>query len=289
MNSLTLIWALLSLLFSPAVPGGVGSVTLLEGSLRVLRSTNVFLGLEGMQLKQGDILETSDKGFAQLEFAHGAIVAVGPSTRLYIFRQSQGGTSDGEPGGAELVLLTGWLKGEVNGGGSYRYVSPMLGVTTTSGTVVLHGDETGCDVFVESGSASIGEVSSSGTTRPAVTAKAGQFLSRRGGKGVQNLSRPAPSFVESMPVPFKDTLPSRLTHVAGKAAEPKAQHQVSYAEIQAWLMIPSAWRRGFVERFEPRLQDPEFRKQLELHVDRYPEWEPVLHPEKTSQSPQARN
>jgi hypothetical protein len=43
--------------------------------------------------------------------------------------------------------------------------------------------------------------------------------------------------------------------------------------------MPSAWRKGFVNRFEPRLKDPEFRKQLENHVAEYPEWLPILHPD----------
>jgi hypothetical protein len=83
-----------------------------------------------------------------------------------------------------------------------------------------------------------------------------------------------------MPQAFRDTLPSRLARFAGKSVEPKADHQVTYAEIQSWLTMPSAWRRGFVDRFEPRLRDPEFRKQLELHVAEFPEWDPILHPEK---------
>jgi hypothetical protein len=83
-----------------------------------------------------------------------------------------------------------------------------------------------------------------------------------------------------MPRAFRDTLPSRLAHFAGKTVGPKTDHPVSYVEIQPWLTMPSAWRRGFVDRFEPRLQDPEFRKQLEAHVAAYPEWDGVLHPEK---------
>ena len=38
-----------------------------------------------------------------------------------------------------------------------------------------------------------------------------------------------------------------------------------------------------MDRFEPRLKDPEFRKQLEDHVSEYPEWEPILYPEQHPQ------
>jgi len=284
-----LIFALLSLL-PPPTGQGIGSLTLLEGSLRVIRGTTVFRGAEGIEVRQGDIIESSEGAFAQLEFASGTIVALGPSSRLYIFQHAAGGTSSEHTVAVDLVLLNGWFKGESSAGkGSYRYQSPMLAATTAGGTVVLHSNESGCDIFVESGSASIGEVSQSGNSRQTITVKAGQFVSRHKGTGVNSLPRPSPTFIDSMPRPFRDTLPSRLAHFAGKSVEPKPEHQVAYVEIQHWLTIPSAWRRGFAERFAPRLNDPDFRKQIELHVDEYPEWEPILHPERNSESPRARN
>ena len=99
----------------PAAVQGIGSVTLLEGSMRVVRGTSVLHGAEGMRLRQGDIIESSDGGFVQLEFVGGAVVALGPSSRLYISRHGVG-PSSGKAGsasiGADFVLLGGWLKGE---------------------------------------------------------------------------------------------------------------------------------------------------------------------------------
>lgn len=283
--------ALASLLLSPPLVGqGIGSVTLLEGSLRVIRGTSVFQGAEGMNVRAGDIFESSEGAFVQLEFANGAIVALGPASRLYIFQHATTEASSGQTVALDLVMLSGWLKSESGPGKhSYLYRSPMLVVTTTGGTVVLRSNQNACDVFVESGSASISEVSQGGNLRQITAAKVGQFVSRQKGASVINLPRPNPAFLEAMPRQFRDTLPSRLAHFAGKSIEPKQEHQVSYEEIQHWLTIPAAWRRGFAERFAPRLSDPDFRKQIELHVDAYPEWEPILHPKKNSESPQVRN
>jgi hypothetical protein len=283
MNPMGIALALL-LLPIPAAVQGIGSVTLLEGSVRVVRGTSVLPGAEGMYLRQGDILESSDKGLVQLEFVGGGVVALGPSSRLYIFRHGVG-PSSGKAGsasiGADFVLLGGWLKGESNSkGGAYRYQSRALAATTGNGTVVVHSYESGCDVFVESGVATISEVSSDGGLLQPAAAKAGQFFSRRAGKSTASFSRPSSAFIDAMPRAFRDTLPPRLAHFAGKSVEPKPDHQVSYVEIQPWLTMPSAWRRGFVDRFEPRLKDPDFRKQLEVHVTEYPEWDVILHPEK---------
>jgi hypothetical protein len=280
MNLLGMALVLSWLLPIPAAVQDVGSVTFLEGSLRIIRGTTMLQAAEGTRLRQGDMIESSEKGFAQLEFVGGAIVALGPLSRMYVFRHGVGGKAGSDATGTELVLLSGWLKGQSDShAGSYRYESPMLAATTGNGTVVFHSNESGCDIFVEAGSAAIGEVSPSGNVGKPTAGNTGQFFSRRQGKGLVNSSRPSAAFVEAMPPSFRDTLPSRLAHFAGKPIEPKAQHQVSYVEIQAWLIMPSAWRRGFVDRFEPRLKDPEFRKQLEIHAGEYPEWIPILHPE----------
>jgi len=270
---------ILALLLSPAPVKSAGSVTLLEGSLRVIRGAQLLQGVEGMSLKQGDILESGENGFAQLEFSGGGIVALGPSSRFYILRHSGERASQ-----TELVLLSGWLKGESTAGaGSYRYATPILAAGTSNGTVLIHNSEGTCDVFVESGSAAIAEVGADGSARTPGPAKASQFFTRKSGKAVTSQTRPAAAFLDAMPRPFRDTLPSRLAHFGGKSLEPKASHPVSYGEVQAWLTMPARWRTGFVQRFEPRLNDPEFRKQLEVHVAEHPEWDQVLHPESTSE------
>lgn len=273
--ALVLAW----LVPAPAGAQDVGTVTFLEGSLRMIRAATVFQGAEGVRLKQGDIVESSEQGFVQLEFIEGPIVVLGPSSRAYVFWHSAGGKSGSESAGGELVLLSGWLKA-LSGGhaGSYRFATPLLAATTRNGTVVFHSSESGCDIFIESGSAAIAEVSNGGNVGKPTTGNDGPFFSRRPGKTLAGSSRPSAAFLDAMPRAFRDDLPSRLARFTGKPPEPKAQHAVSYGEIQAWLTIPAEWRKGFVERFERRLEDPEFRRQLEAHAAEYPEWEPALHP-----------
>ena len=283
MNTLALMLALL-LLPAPAAAPSIGSVTFIEGPLRLIRGTSVLSAPEGIELRQGDILESSDRGIVQLEFVGGTVVALGPSSHAYVFRRSAkdaSGNAGSETSGTQLVLLNGWLKGESKpAGGSYRFHTPLLAATVSNGTVLIHSFDGGCDVFVESGSAVIAEVSPDGSSRRGAAAKAGQFFSRRAGKPLASAARPSQPFVDAMPPAFRDTLPSRLARFAGKSIEPKSDHQVTYPEIHLWLRMPAAWRGGFVDRFEPRLKDAEFRMQLELHLAEHPEWDPILHPEK---------
>lgn len=266
-----------------AGPVTSGTVTLAEGALRVIRGTTVLQGAEGMRLRQGDIIESSDPGFAQLEFPGGTIVALGSSSRLFLFSQRPDRALDkaGGPTTAALVLLSGWLKGEAGpNAGAYRYATPLLAATCKEGAVVIHGAQT-TEIFVESGSAAIVAVNPGGDLGRSTGAKGGQFFTRRAGKGVNMSPRPDPGFVDSMPRPFRDTLPSRLPRFAGRRpTEPQRGHEVTYLEIQPWLTMAHAWRKGFVERFQPRLNDPEFRKALEAHLNEHPEWDRILHPEK---------
>lgn len=280
-----LLTLLLSALPHASAEQVFASVTLLEGSLKLIRGTTVYQGIEGMQLKRGDILETSSNSFAQLEFDSGGVVALGPVTRVYIlpFR----GSSDGHEPSLDLVILEGWLKSEAAvAKGLYRFRSVLLTVSTTGGTVVLRTSSTSCDIFLESGSSfSLSEASPSGETGAPTQPKAGQFFSRQRGAPVSFFARPTASFLDALPKQFRDTLPPRRSHLLDKPVDTKAEHAVSFDEIEPWLKLPSLWRRGLAERFSPRLSDANFRKQVERHVQEFPEWAPILYPKKASEAP----
>jgi hypothetical protein len=262
-----------------AVAQDAGTITFLEGSLRMIRDATVYQVAEGVRLRQGDILESSEMGFVQLEFMNGPIVVIGPLSRVYVFQHRARGNSGSGTAQGELVLLSGWLKA-LSGAHArpYRFASPLLTATTRDGTVVIHATDSECDVFIETGSAAIVDTSGGGNADKPASGNTRQFFSRHPGKVRTNSSGPSTVFVDAMPVAFRDDLPSRLAQFTGKPPEPKALHAVSYGEIQAWLTMPAQWRKGFVQRFELRLEDPQFRKQLEAHVAEYPEWGPALQP-----------
>lgn len=256
----------------------IGKLTVLEGSLRLIRGVHVYPASLGMPLNQGDILESSASSFVQLEFPGGPIVALGPSSRLYIF-QFAPGTAKSK--GAHFILLSGWLKAEPNSAaGTYSYDNLLIGGSTGAGTLVLHATSDACDIYVEAGPAMIGEISLGGNPRQPQAGKTGQFFSRHAGKDLTVSPRWSPGFVDSMPRPFQDTLPAIIDKFKSKKIELKPGSLVSYDEVHSWLTIPETWRRGFISRFQSRLSDPEFRAQMEAHLVEHPEWDKILHPEK---------
>jgi hypothetical protein len=272
------LFAVLAILPSALRAEELGTFTLMEGSARVLRGTMVLHGVEGMRFQNGDIVETSAPGFVQAEFSGGAILAIGPSTRVWIH---------GSGSQRDLVLMSGWVKAETGaGGGTYRLVGPLLTATPKGGAVIVHAGSGVGEMYVETGTANISEAESGGGKT--VAAKSGQFLTRHTGRSAVVGSRPEDAFVDAMPRPFRDTLPPRVSHFAGKKApEPKLDHEITYAEAEPWLKLGRGWRRSFEERFQPRLKDAEFRRSVEQHIAEYPEWDRVLHPEKYENSPTA--
>ena len=267
------LWAALLLPLAAAAQE-IGTVTLLEGPLRIIRGAAVLRGAEGVKLRRGDIVESASPGFVQVELPGNAVVALGPSTGAFFL--GRGGEA------TQVVVLSGWLKAEVGANGSaLRCASPLLAATTRGGSVVLHAAADGSSLFVESGTAGVSNVSPAGNVGNPSAAKAGHFYTRRAGQPAATVaSRPSSAFLDGLPHPFRDTLPSRLARFAGKPVAPRPDHEVSYAEVQPWLTMGQAWRRGFVERFEPRLKDPEFRRAVDAHLSSHPEWDPILHPEK---------
>lgn len=280
MNCVHTVLVLFLILPLPAGAQEIGTLTLVEGPLRVIRGTTVLQGAEGVRVFPGDMIESSDSGFVQVEFAGGTIIVLGGSTRVLLFSHDRG-RSLGNPGNsAGLFLLSGWLKGQSGArAGAHSYDSPLLAASTQDGTLVLHSAGASVEMFVEYGSARVSEVSPDGIRRDPRVTKAGQFSSRLAGKDITVYPRPSSTFVEAMPRQFRDSFPSRMSRFAEKPPQPKRDHEVTYFEIQPWLTIGQTWRKGFVKRFQSRLKDPKFHKAVESHLKDHPEWGPLIFPE----------
>lgn len=276
--------ALLAIVFPLcAATQDIGTLTVTEGGLRLIRGLMVMQVVEGIRLRQGDILESSDRGFYQLEFADSTIVALGPSSQVLLLRYTSGHVGSPETPAADIVLLKGWLKGENSAkSAAFRYSSPLLGAATQDGAINMNSQADTASLFVETGSALIGEVSEQAAWKRVAAAKSGQFFSRSAGGSVNTSGRPAPSFVISMPQSFRDTLPPRISRFAGKSIQPVRQRAVTFSDILPWLSMGRPWRMSLVRRFEGLAASPAFRAAMEPHLKEFPEWQPVLHPRKNS-------
>jgi hypothetical protein len=253
-----------------AMPGhaqDAGTVTLLRDTpLRVVRGVAVLQGVEGMRLRQGDYLETgpTPTSQAQLEFPDGAILELGPSSRVFLYSL--------KANSAAIVVVGGWLKGETRSG-SWDFISHLASVSTKSGSILLHVTQNAADAFIEHGAAQV----SAGSPAPIASSAEKMFFTRRAGKPAADAGRPSAEFVGAMPVSFRDVLPPRLDQFAGKKPpEPKTEREAAWSDVEGLLTAPASSRRGLVERFKPRLNDRAFREAIEAHIAELPEWKPAL-------------
>jgi hypothetical protein len=253
----------------------VGKITFIEGKLRVIRGVAVLPGVQGAAVDMADIIETMKPGFALVEFSDGTVIALGDATRLMLSPAGKAGTP-------EILLLDGWLKmqSRVADGAGNSIIAPLQAVSVRTTSLIIHGAKTGGEVFVESGTASVGITDKQGRPSGMTAAKAGQFLTRTPDKAPGSQTRPADAFVAAMPGAFRDALPARLERFKDRKIEMTASGPVSYEDVADWLSAASGWRTGFVKRFEPRISDVSFRKSLDANLKRHPEWDKILHPPK---------
>jgi hypothetical protein len=267
-------WAALvcPLVAAAAEPAAV--LTLLEGPATMVRGASRYALAEGVRLQYGDIVEVGERGLAEMEFADGSALSMGPMTRALTLSL---------PHGAKLAhgtfyVTQGVLKfARVKRDSRLRILSPRLALQPIEGAaVLLLGDEDAA-VFVESGGARL-----SGAGR-SLELKAGDFYS---GKSVQKGvvgPRPSPAFISALPRQFLDPLPSRMARVGQRAVQPRSLQPVSYADVETWLKAPLSIRRSMPARFKSRAADPAFRAAVQANLRFHPEWDPILFPEKYEQ------
>jgi hypothetical protein len=272
------IWAF-ALVACPLVAAAadpVATVTLLEGPAELVRGVTRYALAEGVRLQSGDIIEVRDKGLAQIEFADGVALAMGPGTRMFAVSISRG-----KPAASDYYVMQGRLKlAGVKQGARLRVVTPMFTLMTTEGIAVLAVDAGEGSVFVESGETRLVESPAKGGASAPLRLKGGEFFTRKAGQKGAVAPRPSPAFIGVLPKIFLDPLPSRMARYKERQVQPKRVDDVSYAEVEAWLKAPPEIRRPLVPRFQPRASDPAFRSGLIANLKFHPEWDPILFPEK---------
>jgi hypothetical protein len=258
-----------------------GTLTLAEGSVELIRGATLYAATQGVRLGDGDILSVDPKGQAQIEFQDGAILNLSQGARAMLTN-----IGSGARGQSEAAVLSGWAKftqKKSGKGAQYRFLTPRAEITVGEATAVLNAGDGSTDIYVESGAVRFSEIGRKGVQRIARDAKGGEFIVRRGEQPATLGPRPSAEFIKNMPRHFRDDLPVLLDRFKNRRSEPKREHDVTYAEVEAWLKTSPSIKRNFVKRFESRSKDSEFRRKLIENLREHPEWDRVLFPEKYEQ------
>jgi hypothetical protein len=260
------------------------AITLLEGQAALLRGTLRYALAEGARLQNGDIVELGDKGTAQIEFADGCILSLGPKTRFYVGALAARGAKGG--GISDLYLMQGWSKlASGKSAAPLRITTPVFGLGTADATMVMQLADGEGAMFVETGEVRLTEGFVKASPTSPVRLRGGEFFSRRIDQKGAAAARPTPAFIAAMPRPYVDNLPSRIGKYKDREANPRATGELAYADVELWLKAPLEIRRPVMQRFIPKANDLAFRQALVANLRSHPEWDPILFPEKYKPKP----
>jgi hypothetical protein len=267
----------LYLMAAPGFAADGGTFTIVEGSSRVLRDTKWYKLVAGARFQEGDIIDAAEKAQVQVELTKGGILnLVGPAT---LFAAALPMRNDQLTGALEFALPRGWLKLSAKTTDTgVRLRSSVAVLNLQDGVVVMHNEPNSMETFVESGAMKITESGTGGKDGATHDAKAGEYWARAADRPLSTERRAPPPFVAAMPRHLIDPLPSIAARYKDVRVQLVLDRDITYAEAAPWLNGP--YRKSFLKRFGPRLQDREFRGAVEANIAHYPEWDRVLHPEK---------
>jgi len=254
-----------------------GIVTILQGHATVIRALSQFDAVEGMRLLADDLVQTEKETFLRIEYEDQSSIEVGPQTQMQVNHPDARRKSN-RPA---LYVLEGWLKlgaGKPDAGGKPGFATVGMDVVDVTAVVVMRGDSASREFFAEQGTARWLDAAPHGAE--AVTLKQGDFLVAAHDHQPRAQPRPSADFTAALPRPFRDTLPFRFDLFKDHTVTPKGQVPFSYADVEPWLNAEPSVRRQFVALWRRKADDPAFRASLDRDLQKHPEWDRVLHPEK---------
>ncbi len=256
-----------------------GTVTILEGEARIYRGAERLTVVEGLRLAAGDILETADSAFAQVEFSNRFVLQLGPRTQAMIQIARVRGRLE-----RVVYVLAGWGKlsnsqTDLPEEAAFDIRTAHFEVPAAPGVFVFNSTIAEATIFAERGEIRLTERSARGGPVK-VTLKNGQYYLRKAGVTGEVLKAAPKAFAERIPRHFRDSLPQRIDKFRGQEVKPKDAPPFVYADVEPWLKAEPAIRRQFVQRWRSKARESEFRSALIANLSSHPEWDPILFPEK---------
>lgn len=267
-------WGLGAWLLAAALPAAAQDwiIGILEGEAVVVDGLKRVAAVTGLKLHPGAIVETGPKtNLLRLEHPDQSTFDLAADTRAMLVPPGFAARGERAP---QLYLMQGWVKITSRGKGEAPgLVSPALEVLPFKGSLVLQLAKKEHMVFVEAGRADLVE-RRLGTAGLGVNA--GEFFAGESSRRGTVAARPAPGWLQTVPRAFRDPIPLRGAALRERRIEPPTLPGPSYAHLAEWLTAEPALRREQLQRWIPLLRDPDFRTNINQHMNQHPEWTSVL-------------
>lgn len=236
----------------------------------------------GQRLAINDMIAVASHGGAQLQDDEtGNRIALGPDTHALLMRDDR------------IALLDGWVKATNDCTGATHCVAPEIETArlrvslATSATVVVAAAPSGYGtddaVFIESGAANVLALGEGGRRSAPIKVEGPRFAARSTAATIDVTRAHAdPAFVDAMPISFRDALPRLVSPTQAHPVAAGDVHPVDYNDVSNWLISRLAARRDaatrFTDRFNARLADASFRRDVQAHLRDLPEWRVLIYP-----------
>jgi len=249
-------------------------VSLLQGEATLVRQTTRYALAEGVALADGDIVETGPEALMQIEFDDGTIVAISEKGRLLLKPQITAPKTTSAP--PQFYLLEGWIKWTTvpKAPAESDFLAPAFEVVSPGATIVARVRAKGYELFVESGS---GRLIARGA---ASGLKANDFVNQAANADKPTIGALGGEFLQLLPIPFRDRLPTRAALFAGRIVAPRPIAPITYADVSPWLHAEPGIRLALSKQWRSRAADRAFRAEVAANLGAHTEWERVLYPER---------
>lgn len=237
---------LLTMAFWPVSPARAAptptAISFAEQPVRLFRERAFYLAGRGVQLKDGDVIES---GVSGIQLAAGsATIALGPASRV-AFRLGARAF--------ELILLDGWLK--IDASGPVLVSAAGLRLNAAGSSVIVHAGAEKIELFVETGAPSVDHIEGGKVLRHTALARE-QYAVRAAREPLKSLPRPPKDFLAAMPPAFADLLVA--VALKGPPPLPKLERQATFADVAPWFATEPALRQLIQRRYASRKPSPSF-------------------------------
>ncbi len=211
----------------------VGVVTVSDGESHLIRGSGYFEIEQGIDIEEGDVIQTKDASAVQAEMSDGSILEVGPASEFYISEYRL--RDDGSVEAAAVSLLKGWLRfvaAKLRPSSRYEINTSVatIGIRGTEGVVSADADTS--SLLLNEGEVEFAELNQAGELGIAGLVKPGEFIRRDRGKRFEKHQAASASFMGTMPGRFKSRPKKHKSTLLRRGVKPKFVREIGNKDVE---------------------------------------------------------
>lgn len=228
----------------------VGVVTVSDGESHLIRGNGYFEIERGIDIDEGDVIQTKDGANVQVEMRDGSILEVGPASEFYINEYQL--RDDDSVKAATVSLVKGWLRfvtARLRPSSHYEMNMSVatIGIRGTEGVLSTDGETS--SLLLNHGEVEFAEVNEAGELGLTGPVKAGEFIRRDRGKRFSKHRAAPERFLVGMPGRFKKPPQRFKSRLQRRGVKPKMIRAVRHEDVARLFGSNPRVRKKLKDRF----------------------------------------